>query len=122
MFSSLFKGATAYLRRRCPRLLKGLSRPYSRYSRSESLNLESPPRDLACFPLGAYLQLISECTCSDVSNGLIFNWNFKRFGPHSGVRPKPGFGAFDLDRGVANELFSPPTARRFATSYFAELE
>jgi hypothetical protein len=48
----------------------------------------------------------------------------KCFNPESKSRDlaKPKFGAFDLDRGVGNELFSPPTARRFATNYFAELE
>jgi hypothetical protein len=122
MFLSLVKGATAYLRRRCPRLLKGQLRPYSRLSLSRCLKLESPPRDLVVFPLRVYQQPISKRPYSGVSNGLIFNRNFRSFGPYADIRPKPKFGAFDLNRGVANELFSPPTARRFATSYFAELE
>src|SRR5688572_852653 len=122
MFLFLIKGGAVYRRGRSPRPL--LSRLFSDSRRfpTKCFAPESPPRELAFSPLHISQQPEMERPYSEGCYGLIFSGMPGSFGLYAHVRPKPKFGAFDLGRGVGNDLFSLPAALRFAPSPCSELE
>jgi hypothetical protein len=87
-----------------------------------SINPKSPPRDLVFPSLRDYRQFESEVLHSEGCGLLTSISELTSFEPCAADGPNRIFSVFNLDRGIGNELSFLPVARRFAPSYFAELE